>query len=122
MHLDCFVAEIVIGLGHFGPNPNAQPLGGNESLKNDSFWEVYGKATYTFNDQWAVGVQEWYSPSVVNTRRLGLFLHRQRHLWTEGAALFSRDHRPTEANWRQEEPVDKAKPFDIPKQEVWELL
>jgi hypothetical protein len=34
--------------------------------------------------------------------------------WTEGAALFSQDHRPTEANWQQEEPVDEAKPFDIP--------
>ena len=28
----------------------------------------------------------------------------------EGAALFSRDHRPTEANWQQEEPVDEVKP------------
>jgi hypothetical protein len=25
--------------------------------------------------------------------------------------LFSRDHRPTEANWRQEELVDEAKPL-----------
>jgi hypothetical protein len=59
--------------GPFVPNPNAQPLGGNETLKNDSFWEVYGKATYTFNDQWAAGVQEWYSPSVVNTGAWGFF-------------------------------------------------
>jgi retron-type reverse transcriptase len=36
--------------------------------------------------------------------------------------LFSRDHRPTEANWQQEEPVDKVKPFDIPKREVWEAF
>jgi RNA-directed DNA polymerase len=36
--------------------------------------------------------------------------------------LFSRDHRPTEADWQQEEPVDKAKPFDIPKREVWEAF
>jgi len=59
--------------GAFVPNPNFQPLGGNETLKNDSFWEVYGKATYTFNDQWAAGVQEWYSPSVVNTGAWGFF-------------------------------------------------
>ena len=26
------------------------------------------------------------------------------------------------ANWRREEPVDKAKPFDIPKREVWEAF
>ncbi len=40
---------------------------------NDSFWEVYGKATYTFNDQWAAGIQEWYSPSVVNTGAWGWY-------------------------------------------------
>jgi hypothetical protein len=59
--------------GPFVPNPNIQPFGGNETLKNDSFWEVYGKATYTFNDQWAAGIQEWYSPSVVNTGAWGFF-------------------------------------------------
>jgi retron-type reverse transcriptase len=26
------------------------------------------------------------------------------------------------ANWRREEPVDKVKPFDIPKREVWEAF
>jgi len=26
------------------------------------------------------------------------------------------------ANWRQEEPVGKAKPFDISKREVWEAF
>ena len=26
------------------------------------------------------------------------------------------------ANWRREEPVDKAKPFSIPKREVWEAF
>ena len=36
--------------------------------------------------------------------------------------MFSRDRRPTEADWQQEEPVDKAKPFDIPKREVWEAF
>jgi hypothetical protein len=64
---------VVFPAGTFVPNSNFQPFGGNESLKNDSFWEVYGKATYTFNDQWAVGVQEWYSPSVVNTGAWGFF-------------------------------------------------
>jgi hypothetical protein len=36
--------------------------------------------------------------------------------------LYSRDHRPTEANWQQEEPVDEVKPFNIPKREVWEAF
>ncbi len=34
---------------------------------NLSFVEVYAKATYTINDQWAAGIQEWYSPSVLNS-------------------------------------------------------
>jgi hypothetical protein len=55
------------------PDPNAQPFGGDTVLKNVSFWEVYGKATYTINDQWAVGVQEWYSPSVLNSGARGWF-------------------------------------------------
>jgi hypothetical protein len=57
----------VPGPGNFGPGfPN-------EVLKNESFWEVYGKATYTFNDQWSAGVQEYYSPSVVNSGAWGWF-------------------------------------------------
>src|SRR5439155_3984175 len=33
-----------------------------------------------------------------------------------------RGHRPTDAIWQREEPVDEAKPFDIPKREVWEAF
>jgi hypothetical protein len=36
--------------------------------------------------------------------------------------LFSRVHWPTEAIWQLEEPVDEAKPFLIPKREVWEAF
>jgi len=57
----------------FVANKNGQPLGGNEAVANASFWEVYGKATYTFNDQWAAGVQEWYSPNVSGTGAWGWF-------------------------------------------------
>jgi len=31
-------------------------------------------------------------------------------------------HWPTEAIWQREEPVDEAKPFKIPKREVWEAF
>ena len=55
------------------PNPAAQPLGGNVAKQNASFWEVYGKGTYTINDQWSVNFQEWYSPSVVNTGAWGAY-------------------------------------------------
>ena len=55
------------------PGLGIQPLGGNVVKAHESFWEVYGKATYTFSDQWAAGVQEYYSPSVVNTGAWGWF-------------------------------------------------
>jgi hypothetical protein len=58
------------GNGVFG----AQNLpNGNVVKGNLSFVEIYGKATYTINDQWAVGVQEWYSPSVLNSGADGWF-------------------------------------------------
>ena len=62
------------------PGLGIQPLGGNVAKQNASFWEVYGKATYTFNDQWSANFQEWYSPSVVNTGAWGCLYGRQRHL------------------------------------------
>lgn len=50
------------------------PLGnGNVVKANESFIEGYVKATYTFNDQWAAGIQEWYSPSVANTGASGWY-------------------------------------------------
>jgi Bacterial protein of unknown function (Gcw_chp) len=61
------------GASAFVSNKNGQPLGGNEVVANESFWEAYGKATYTFNDQWSAGVQEYYSPSVANTGAWGWF-------------------------------------------------
>lgn len=46
---------------------------GNWAKSNASFYEWYAKATYTVNDQWAFGLQEWYSPSVANTGAVGWF-------------------------------------------------
>jgi hypothetical protein len=64
--------------GHWGgitgtPPTQLFPTGGNVTKASDSFWEVYGKATYTFSDQWAASVQEYYSPSVVNTGARGWY-------------------------------------------------
>jgi hypothetical protein len=39
---------------------------GNVAKKDASFFEVYGKVTYTINDQWSVGVNEYYSPNFLN--------------------------------------------------------
>jgi len=76
----CFnTAALCTGLGGgpavLGSVPalGIQPLGGNVAKQNASFWEVYGKGTYTFSDQWSVNLQEWYSPSVVNTGAWGFY-------------------------------------------------
>ena len=50
------------------PLPN-----GNVAKADASFYEWYGKATYTVNDNLSFGVQEWYSPSVVNTGAHGWY-------------------------------------------------
>ena len=57
------------------PSKNApNPTGlGNEVVANESFWEIYGKATYTCNDQWSAEAQEYYSPSVANTGAWGWY-------------------------------------------------
>jgi uncharacterized protein (TIGR02001 family) len=55
------------------PACNATLNNGNVAKGNASFLEWYGKATYTINDQWAVGLQEWYSPSVANTGSVGWY-------------------------------------------------
>jgi uncharacterized protein (TIGR02001 family) len=55
------------------PNCQATLVNANVAKANASFYEIYGKATYTFNDQWAAGIQEWYSPSVSNTGSVGWY-------------------------------------------------
>jgi uncharacterized protein (TIGR02001 family) len=70
----CFnTAALCAGLGG-GPSIGLTlPSNGNVAKQDASFWEVYGKATYTFNDQVSVNFQEWYSPSVVNTGAWGAY-------------------------------------------------
>jgi Bacterial protein of unknown function (Gcw_chp) len=67
--------------GNFVPNTNFLPLGatfdplpnGNVIKANVSFWEIYGKATYTVNDNWSLGGQIFYSPSVSNSGAWGTY-------------------------------------------------
>jgi len=49
------------------------PLFPNVVKANVSFYEFYAKATYTVNDSVSLGVQEWYSPSVLNSGAPGWF-------------------------------------------------
>jgi uncharacterized protein (TIGR02001 family) len=44
---------------------------GNVMKKNVSFMEVYGKLNYTINDNWAFGVNEYYSPNFLNSGAWG---------------------------------------------------
>lgn len=46
---------------------------GTTTLKNTDFWEVYGKAVYTFNDSFNVGANAYYSPSWLNTGADGTY-------------------------------------------------
>src|SRR5215472_12023653 len=70
---ECFNGNFNTPCNPPGANPGVNSAfgtylpNGNVVKGNLSFVEVYGKATYTINDQWAVGIQEWYSPSVLNS-------------------------------------------------------
>jgi hypothetical protein len=44
---------------------------GNVMKKNVSFFEAYAKLNYTINDNWAVGVNEYYSPNFLNSGAWG---------------------------------------------------
>jgi len=51
----------------FGQNVvGGLPFNGNFAKKSASFYEVYGKVLVTINDQFAVGVNEYYSPNFLN--------------------------------------------------------
>jgi uncharacterized protein (TIGR02001 family) len=49
-------------------------LNGNVVKKDLSFWELYGKATYTVNDQFSFGGSVFWSPSVLNSGADGTYL------------------------------------------------
>lgn len=68
------------GLGPDGPNPNCtngfkpfQTGACNVYEADLSFWEVYGKATYTVNDTVTLGANAYYSPSWLNEGADGLW-------------------------------------------------
>jgi len=72
---ECFNGDATTPCNPPGSNaiPGLYLPNGNVVKGNLSFVEIYGKATYTINDQWAVGIQEWYSPSVLNSGADGWF-------------------------------------------------
>jgi uncharacterized protein (TIGR02001 family) len=42
------------------------PINGNFAKKDASFYEGYAKVLVTLNDNWAIGVNEYYSPNFLN--------------------------------------------------------
>ena len=55
------------------PCVNTITPSGNAAKADASFYEVYGKATYTWTD-WAFGINEFYSPNFLNTGAYGNYL------------------------------------------------
>ena len=72
-------ADNVIAPGSTAPGGNVCAVSnqtiflgdGNVMKKDVSFFEVYGKLNYTFSDNWAAGINEYYSPNFLNSGAWG---------------------------------------------------
>ena len=60
---------------------------GNVMKRNVSFFEVYGKLNYTINDNWAFGVNEYYSPNFLNSGAWGDYASITGK-WTAPSTIF----------------------------------
>jgi hypothetical protein len=56
------------------PRTGGLPINGDVIKSDLSFWEIYGKATYTVNDQFSFGGSVNWSPSVLNSGAEGTYL------------------------------------------------
>ena len=62
------------GLGNCGPGVQNVVLPSFNTMKKDvSFYEVYGKVAYTFNDAFTMGGNVFYSPNFLNTGADGTY-------------------------------------------------
>jgi uncharacterized protein (TIGR02001 family) len=107
-------------INFFAPAVNFQAT----TLANTDFWEVYGKATYTFNEQFAVGANVYYSPSWLNTGANGTF--------ASGTAKFTGPTLMNGVGWYVSgevghywigtmdfDPIAYPIPFDFPDYTTW---
>jgi hypothetical protein len=70
------------------PNGLAVPAGfGNVAKRDASFFEAYGKVNVTLNDQWQIGVNEYYSPNFLNLGAWGDYASITGK-WTAPSAAF----------------------------------
>jgi hypothetical protein len=70
----CFFGPVATDFAGNAISPDCQQnflQNGNVMKKNVSFFEVYGKLNYTINDNWAFGVNEFYSPDFLNSGAWG---------------------------------------------------
>src|SRR6266852_4447208 len=56
------------------PNTGGLPINVNVIKSDLSFWEIYGKATYTVNDQFSFGGSVYWSPSVLSSGADGTYI------------------------------------------------
>jgi Bacterial protein of unknown function (Gcw_chp) len=56
------------------PLTGGLPINGNVTKADLSFWEIYGKATYAVNDQFAFGASVSWSPSVLDSGAEGTYM------------------------------------------------
>jgi Bacterial protein of unknown function (Gcw_chp) len=56
------------------PFTGGLPINGNVIKADLSFWELYGKGTYTFTDQFSLGASVYWSPSVLNSGAEGTYV------------------------------------------------
>src|ERR1700761_2583348 len=59
--------------GNSDPATGGLPINGNFAKKNASFYEGYAKVNVTLNDQFQVGVNEYYSPNFLNLGAWGTY-------------------------------------------------
>ena len=72
---DCFNAAVPGDCtANADPLTGGLPINGNLIKADLSFWEIYGKATYTVNDQFSFGGSVYWSPSVLNSGAEGTYL------------------------------------------------
>ncbi|EKS35306.1 hypothetical protein HMPREF9696_02578 [Afipia clevelandensis ATCC 49720] len=58
--------DTIQGGGNLCPLGSSALVNGNVMKGDVSYYEAYGKATYTFNDMFALGGSVWYSPNFLN--------------------------------------------------------
>ncbi len=78
----CFNTPAFCGFATAAPLPN-----GNLVKQNESFYEGYGKATYTVNDSFNFGGSMWGSPSVLNSGASGIYYAGTATLTAPAAVL-----------------------------------